>query len=245
MQVFFSGIYVAFSFRRSFWTIVCLVASAAGTSSLMAQAPQAETLAKTTQLRDAFVEKVHAAGFTCPIAPPKIVVEDIPSFGQYDDETNILHTSDWSLLKPEEKAFFMKLIGPNATDQSAHEAFEKAAHGWIFSHEMGHWWQACRGFIASHSHYQVEYGANRIALAYWREADPSIAALMMTLFHTVLDHQPSPVPAGQDMEKYFNDNYEALGPTPAYPWFQSRMGVTLEEEKPAPVLKDVLAGVKK
>jgi hypothetical protein len=205
---------------------------------------RAETLAKATVLRDAFIKRVHSAGFMCPIAAPTIVVEDIPSFGQYDDATNTLRTSEWTLLRPEEKAFFVQLAGPGADDATVRGVFEKAAHGWIFVHELGHWWQACRDFTAHHSHYQVEYGANRIALAYWRETDPSVATLVMSLFHGVLDHAPSPVPSGQDVEAYFNKNYETLGPGPAYPWFQSRMGVTLEEEKPAPALATVLASTK-
>jgi hypothetical protein len=209
------------------------------------EAGRAETLKKSIALRDAFIQRIHAAGFTCPIAAPTIVVEDVPSFGQYLDESNTLRTSEWTLLRPEERAFFAQLAGPGADDAAVRAVFEKAAHGWIFIHELGHWWQACRDFTAHHAHYQVEYGANRIALAYWRETDPAIVTLMMSLFHGVLDHAPSPVPAGQDVETYFDKNYETLGPSPAYPWFQSRMGVTLEEEKPAPTLAAVLAETKK
>ncbi len=217
-----------------------------GTLAATAQTPAtAATLQGATDLRDRFIQRVHAAGFSCSLAAPTIVVEDVPSFGQYDFESNTLRTSDWTLLNPKEKAFFLQLAGPGATDSTAHAVFDKAAHQWIFVHELGHWWQACRHFTTdTQSPWQVESGANRISLAYWREKDPSVVALMFSLFHGVLDHAPSPVPAGQPVESYFNTNYQTLGPSPAYPWFQSKMVVILEDEKPAPTLDAVLASVK-
>ncbi len=217
------------------------------TSAPGAQTPAtAATLRNATALRDTFIGQVHAAGFTCTIAPPTIVVEDVPSFGQYDVTTNTLHTSEWTLLNPREKAFFVQLAGPGATEDSAHAVFEKAAHQWIFIHELGHWWQACRNPTASSGQpWQVESGANRISLAYWRQNDPSVPALMFSLFHAVLDHAPSPVPAGQSVDTYFNTNYQTLGPSPAYPWFQSKMAVMLEDEKPAPTFAAVLASTTK
>ncbi len=205
---------------------------------------RATTLARVTALRDRFVAQLKMDGFTCPIAPPKILVEDVPSMGQYDDETNTLRTADWTLLNPGEKAFMRQLAGPDASEAEMRVVFEKAAHQWIFMHELGHWWQACRGFTLTHSHYAVESGANRMALAYWRENDPSVVTLMMRLFHQVLDHTPSPVPAGESVETFFDKNYETLGPSPSYPWFQSQMNVTLEGEMPVPSLKKVLAETK-
>ena len=89
----------------------------------------------------------------------------------------------------------------------------------------------------------MEYGADRISLAYWREADPSVVVTMMPIFRSVLDHAPNPVPAGEDVEAYFNKHYQDLGPSPAYPWFQSRMNVAAYEEKPAPTLAQSLLDV--
>ena len=205
---------------------------------------QAATLVKMTALRDQYVGQLKTDGFTCPIPAPKILVEDVPSMGQYDDETNTLRTTDWTLLNPQEKAFMRHLAGPDAREPEMRAVFEKAAHQWIFVHELGHWWQACRGYTPTHTHYQVESGANRIALAYWRERDPSVETLMARLFHQVLDTMPSPVPAGEPVEVFFNRNYETLGSSPTYPWFQSRMNATLEEEMPKPSLQQALAETK-
>ena len=82
--------------------------------------------------------------------------------------------------------------------------------------------------------YQVEYGADRISPAYWREVDPAIVATMMPIFQSVVDHAPNPVPVGEDVEAYFNKHYQELGPSPAYPWFQSRMNIAAYEESQRP-----------
>ena len=112
--------------------------------------------------------------------------------------------------------------------------FDKGAHGWIFIHELGHWWQACRNVNSKSGPYQVEYGADRISPAYWREVDPAIVATMMPIFQSVVDHAPNPVPVGEDVEAYFNKHYQELGPSPAYPWFQSRMNIAAYEESQRP-----------
>jgi hypothetical protein len=92
-------------------------------------AEQAATLTKATAVRDAFVARIHADGYSCPIPVPAILVEDIPSFGQYDEKTNIIRTSDWTLLNPEERAFIFRLAGPGAREADVHRMFEQGAHG--------------------------------------------------------------------------------------------------------------------
>ena len=124
------------------WCCVCLN----GWTQTAKQAADVEdTRARMTALRDAFVHSVHEAGFTCPIAVPPILVEDVPSFGSYDTETNTLRTSAWSLLKPAESEMFFRLMGPNATETDAKQEFEDGVHHWVIVHELGHWFQACHG----------------------------------------------------------------------------------------------------
>ena len=134
---------------------------------------------------------------------------------------------------------FVRLAGPGKNESDAHTLFD-VAHQWIFIHELGHWWQACSGGNEGRSHYQVEYGANRIALAYWREVNSQIAETMRPVFQAVVDHAPNPVPPGQSVEDYFNANYETLGPSPVYPWFMSRMNLAAFDEKPAPTFSAAL-----
>jgi hypothetical protein len=63
---------------------------------------------------------------------------------------------------------------------------------------------------------------------------------MAPKFQGLMDRAPNPVPAGQDTTAYFNDNYEKLGPTPAYIWFQMQMCVKVFAETPAPTFLQTL-----
>ncbi len=211
----------------------------------LAQQPKADTavtLAEVTATRDAFIGRIHAMGLSCPIAPPRIVVEDVPSFGQYDDTNNTLRTTDWSLLGPREIDFAHKIAPPGADEASVRATFQDVAHRWIFVHELGHWWQACQkaGVSAGRQPYAIEYEADRIAMAYWNGTDASLPAKMVVIAQSVLDHAPNPVPDGQVVETYFNANYQTLGPSPAYPWFQAQMIVASGKELPKPTFAQAL-----
>ena len=215
-----------------FALLACFLGEAASRAA-PSDGGQTSTQAGLTALRDMFAARIKADGFACPIRPPVIVVDHVPSFGDFDDKHDVLHTASWTELSSEERKLFFHIAGPEADEKAAHATFEEAVHRWVFVHELGHWWQACRHANPSHSHYQIEYGANRIALAYWREADPGFADHMLSVFHAYIDHVSSPVPPGQDTEQYFNTHYEQLGPTPDYRWYQSHMIVSASEEKPS------------
>jgi hypothetical protein len=204
-----------------------------------------ETRVKMTALRDAFVQAVHDEGFACSIPVPTVLVEDVPSFGSYDPETNVLRTSAWSLLKPEESQMFYHFMGPNATEATAKKEFEDGVHHWVIVHELGHWFQACRGITEKTAKpYAIEFGADRIAAAYWSEHDPGVIAHQRPVFEGILHNFQNPVPEGASVEQFFNDHYQELGPTPGYLWFQARMCLTAFDEKPAPGFKKVLAETK-
>jgi hypothetical protein len=193
-----------------------------------------------TTLRDTFVKATVEAGFACPIAPPKILVEDAPSFGSYDPKTNTLKTSGWNRMTDAERNLFFHLLGPGTTEEAARAEFETGVHHWVFVHELGHWWQACRGVVDGKEHYRREFEADRIAAAYWQEHDPEVVVHQRAVFETLLKRTPNPVPEGQRVEAYFDANYDKLGPTPVYIWFQARMCVTAFEEKPAPTFAQAL-----
>jgi hypothetical protein len=233
-----------FMLAGSVWTPTFAQTASPVASSGPHDAEVAATLAKATAVRDAFVARIHADGFSCPIPVPAILVEDVPSFGQYNEKTNVVRISDWTLLNPQERAVFFQLAGPGASEEAAHAEFEIDAHQWVFVHELGHWWQACRGVADDGRHYAKEFGANKISAAYWRELDPTVIPHMRAAFDQLLSHAPNPVPDGQDVEAYFDANYEKLGPTPAYLWFASRMAIKMLDETPAPGFAQVLKETK-
>jgi hypothetical protein len=229
--------------RRMVWIVVaasCGAALGQGTGAAERKGV-AEVRVQATALRDAFVKATVAAGMSCPIAPPKIVVEDVPSYGEYDPETNTLKTSAWELLSNEEKGGFFQMLGPGATEEAARAEFEIGAHHWVFVHELGHWWQACRKVPETTGGYAREAGASRVAAAYWREHDPSIIAHQRGVFEFVMSNVPSPVPPGQSVEAYFNAHYpDKFKSVLEYIWFQSRMCLTLFDEKPSPSFAQAL-----
>lgn len=198
------------------------------------------TKAQMISLRDEFVKATVEAGFACPIAPPTILVIDVPSFGNYDQESNTLQTPAWEQLMDGERDLFYRLHGPRTSEAAAREEFETGVHHWVFVHEMGHWWQACRGVATRDKHYAAEFGANRIAAAYWQKHDSRLIAHERAAFEGLLRQAPSPIGEGQDAESYFDANYEKLGPTPAYIWFQARMCNAAFDENPAPTFAQVL-----
>jgi hypothetical protein len=193
-------------------------------------------------LLDDYVKRIHDAGLSCPIATPTLVIHSIKSWGNYNSESNTITTPAWEQLGPDEAGFFKMLSGPGADDAAAHKTFEAAAHRWIFVHELGHWWQQCRK--SEEAPYATEYGANRLAAAYWREVDPAFLSELMPVFHKVYDHGPSPVPTSQTAAGYFDAHYQTLAGTPAYSWYQSQMVITAYEEKPAPTFAEALKQVK-
>jgi hypothetical protein len=202
--------------------------------------PDAVLLAQLTGLRDAFVSQIRAEGFKPSLPPPTLVLDNPPSYGNSQDDRNLLHIAVWSALTPEQQSRFSRLAARLGKGQTGEQAFEDGVHHWVFVHELGHWWQACGHLTGGSNHYSVEYGANRIAAAYWRLKDPAFmqrTAEKMTLVHASM---PNPVPEGQAREKFFDANYEQLGPTPGYIWFQYGMVLDVQGEKPLPSLKQTL-----
>ncbi len=220
--------------------IACLAQSSSTPANTSTDAGIAATRSQVEELRGNFVKAVAAAGHTCSIAEPKVVIEDIPSFGNYDPDTNTLRTPAWEQMTDQEKALFYHAVRPDTSEAAARREFETGVHHWVIVHELGHWWQSCRGASKDSGHYATEYDADRIAAAYWRERDPSLVAHQRALFESIATHWPNPLPAGQDAEPFFNANYEKLGPTRAYIWFQAQMCIKAIDEKPAPTFAQSL-----
>ena len=201
----------------------------------------AATRAQMERLRDDFVKATRATGVTCSIAPPTIVVEDVPTYGSYDPDRNTLTTSTWDQLTEAEKGGFYRLAGAGAVEDAARKEFEVGAHHWVFVHELGHWWEQCRHVSEEGNHYAYESGANRVAAAYWRERDPSVIAHQRAVFTLVLSRLPNPVPEGQSAEAYFNAHYpDKFGSVREYIRFQAQMCLAVFEEKPAPTFAGAL-----
>ena len=233
------------SARKMGWIVMaatCGVALGQGTGAESKQV--ADRRAQATVLRDSFVKATVAGGMSCASAPPKIVVEDVPGYASYDSATNSLKTGNWEQLNDEEKSRFFGMLGPRATEDAARAEFEIGANHWVFVRELEGWWQTCRKVPEKGSAYAFESGVNRVEAAYWREQDASIIDHMRGVFQSMQRHVPSPVPAGQSVETYYDAHYpdKFKGP-PEYLWFQARMCLAAFDEKPSPTFTQALKDI--
>ena len=203
-------------------------------------ASNAEVMAKLTALRDTFISAIKADGFRTRLPAPTIVMDNPPSYGNFENDKNLLHIAVWSALTEQQRSRFEHLSELIKNGKSGQQIFEDSVHHWVFVHELGHWWQACQRKISS-NHYSVEYGANRVAAAFWRQTDPDLMKQTEDRMALVIRTLQSPMPEGQAKETYFNDNYEKLGPTPGYIWFQYTMVLSVQAERPLPSFKQTLA----
>lgn len=216
-----------------------LAASAGAQGPTPTQESNTAVLERLNALRDSFVNQIKLEGFQPSLAPPTIILDNPPSFGEYEDDKNLLHIAAWGSLAPEDQARFERLGARLGQGQSGEALFEESVHHWVFVHELSHWWQACEHKTAD-THYSEEYGANRIAAAYWRLKDPAFMDRTAKRMAVLLSTIPNPVPENQNKETYFNENYEKLDPTPAYRWFQESMVIAIQEERPQPSFRETL-----
>jgi hypothetical protein len=199
----------------------------------------AALMARLVTLRDSFVSQIKAEGFKPTLPAPEIVIDNPPSYGRYENDRNLLHISAWYNLQPDQEARFVRLADMLHNGESAQQLFEEGVHQWVFVHELSHWWQACQHKITD-DHYAVEFGANRIAAAYWRAKDAAYMTRRTEHFTALVALFPNPVPADQPKEKFFNDNYAKLAGTPVYTWYQASMVVDVSSERPVPSFKQTL-----
>ncbi len=187
-------------------------------------------------LRNDFISRIEVMGYHPRLNPPEIIMDNPPSFGNYNDSTNALHTSDWKTLPESDKELFIR--AGKRYGYSGENYFESSVHRWIFIHELGHWWRACQQQVTDS--YSSEMAADRIDIAYWREADTAYSNFSRQRFENYMKFMPNPVPEGQDKKKYLNDNYGKL-PVPIYIWYQAMMIVDGYNEKPIATFRESIA----
>ncbi len=211
-----------------------LGAPALGAVPAAAPDPDAAALAQLMRLRDAFLKRIDAEGYKlCPA--PQIELGDPASFGHFVAERNTVVVAAWTRLQPAEREGFEETAQSMGGDANGRSVFENGAHRWVFVHELAHWWQACRHQARPQS-YAAENGADRIALAFWRERDPRYAVGIVHGYRALLSSMPSPVPEGEALPRYYDANYAQVAQGNAATWFQATMIATLAEEQPAPSL---------
>jgi hypothetical protein len=236
-------------FHKAYISLIAIFSFVVVSLSLSAQTAAAKPATNTSQdeavmkqltdLRDSFINQLKAEGFQPSLTPPKIVLDTPSAFGRYEDEDNTLHIAVWSALKPDQQARFNRLAAAVGGQQAGEQQFEDSIHHWVFIHELSHWWQACQ-HKGNEDRYSLEYGANRIAAAYWRLKDPELMERTEKRMAGVQSVLTSPVPAGQTEKDYFNKHFAELAPTRDYIWYQYTMVLKAQAEKPLPTFKQAL-----
>jgi hypothetical protein len=208
-------------------------------ASLNAPLSDAEVLRQLEQRRDTFIRRAAEEGYAaCPA--PRIVLEDTPSYGNYVAERNEIVVSSWSGLSDEERRGFADMARAIGGHASAVSVFEGGTYRWVFVHELGHWWAACRHQTRPNS-FGEENGANRIALAFWREQQPRFAAGIVAGFEALLQSMPSAVPAGAPLGEYVDAHFAQLSHGASYTWVQASSVAGLAHESPAPSFHKALS----
>jgi hypothetical protein len=198
------------------------------------------TLLSLVERRDAFVERARDSGFSCEIAPAQIRLSGISSYGGFDAKTNVLHTPTWQQLKSQQRGLFYQLAGPGTNEVQVRRVFDSYAHRWILIHELAHWVQSCRHSNRGWSRFEIEYDADRIAAAYWREVDPALMDELAQAFRGTLKGMPVQLPVGETPERYFNEHFDEISKTPSFTWFQAFMIASVEAEDPLPSFREAL-----
>jgi hypothetical protein len=207
-------------------------------NTVSAQQPNDTLLKRLTILRESYINEIKSFDFKPSLSAPELVLDNPRSFGNYENEKNILHTCDWNTLPPQVHQLFEGFAKNVNPALSGEQFFELSVHKWIFIHELGHWWRACQHVTADP--YENEKAANRIDASYWNEHDPQFYQLMLKFFNGVIEHSPSPVPPGQDKAQYLKDNYQKLPGGAAYTWYQSIMIVEVSKEHPFETFRQVV-----
>jgi hypothetical protein len=216
--------------------VMLLVVSATINLNAQTITDSVSTKNKLITLRNDFIRRIEAMGYHPRLNPPEIVMDNPQSFGNYEDGTNTLHTSNWQTLAEGDKELFIR--AGKRYGMTGENYFESSAHRWIFVHELGHWWRASQKQVTDS--YSSEMAANRIDIAYWRETDTAYSAFSRLRFENYVKLMPNPVPQGQDKKQYLNDNYGQL-PVQAYIWYQATMILDGYNEMPIASFKESIA----
>ena len=200
------------------------IAAAAASVASAPSASVATVRAEVVALVARFMTR--AKGLLPGVEAPKVVVSFTPQLSWIEEDGSAIHTVEWSQCPPGMQGFFASLLGDRPA-MPASRFFHEVFNVFLVPHEMSHFVDARRGQLKNGGNfYGGEVHANRVAVAFWLgepDGRERIGALMDVVAQA-LARMPSPVPAGADKAKYFNENYIALlDDASKYGWYQFRM----------------------
>lgn len=160
---------------------------------------------------------------------PEAILNTKPFLIFYSSRSNEVNLPIWSQVIPVQKQFFYELGG---SEDKGKEMFGLFFNGFFLPHELGHALQHAANKKESDL-YQSEYVANTVAILYWRKTKRTKELRKCYAYaKQVVSQLPSPVPAGEDPIRYFNEHYAELGADPyKYGYYQFAQFVKIYEDK--------------
>ena len=218
----------AFDRRTLLAALLALAGDAAFATTSAASAAPAASVAAVQAEVEALVARfmARAKAFLPGVAAPKVVVSFTPQLSWIEEDGHAIHTVEWTQCPPGMQDFFASLLG-DAPAMPAPRFFHEVFNVFLVPHEMSHFVDARRGQLKNGGNfYGGEVHANRVAVAFWlgEPGGSERIGALMDVVARALAHMPSPVPAGADKARFFNDNYLALlDDASKYGWYQFRM----------------------
>lgn len=219
--------------------VICQVLLLQAVAGVAAGAdPDRAVVQQLMPLRTGFLERIDEEGYRGCTAPT-VEPGDPAWFAHYVSERNVLQVATWTHLRAQQRDAFEAQAREHGATATARAIFLESLR-WVFVHELGHWWQTCRQQRRPAS-LAAENGANRIALAFWRERDARFAATVIEDARSLLRAAPSPLPPGASVQDYLQTEFQSLAAGGEYEWFQARMIVDLADERPRPSFHKALS----
>lgn len=133
-----------------------------------------------------------------------------------------IYWSKYDDLSDQNQSFFLGILGDEAR---AKDIYDKYFLKFNIIHEASHVIQRKEASVMKMAEkgdmFTLERKANEMAVAYWKQVDPSFVKELESIVNQFLDALENPVPKGQDMGVYFNENIGELAANPAaYGYYQ-------------------------
>jgi hypothetical protein len=186
------------------------------------------------------LNRFYEAILACNREPPfKPAIATSPGPIRYDQVNQAVVLVPYELLDPAAKTEMDRYAAIGTLGLSGRAQYEEIFQGLLIAHELGHWLQV----IARQplTHWQAEYGANQIMVAFWREypASTPSASTDARLANFVVQppHIPNLVSEGLDVsiETYLDESYQEIEMHPMrYAGFQKMMVRRVIAEEPQP-----------
>ena len=224
-------------------------------SGVAATAPRQSVQQMGEAITKRFVRAARACGARLPFVPGVVVDTGRTIDVHYSFDDRKVHFTDWANLDADSRAVITSWAAKGTFGLSPEGMYREMFNSFIAPHELGHYLQDVAGRWKTMSKWDAELEANRIGIAFWSlqpgpEGNVEARVENITRF---LDEAPSPVPAGDTAEAFFNRHYEAFsrgepGPLNAmnYSWFQALLfKKALRERGAYPFCKLVASGTAK